>query len=819
MSGEQPKPSRETLADLFQEIAELEREYLIHDNGYRSWTYTYAQIARAARGFAARLAAAGIGRGDKVVLWSENRPEWIAVFWGCVLQGVVVVPIDFQSSSAFVMHVREIVQARVVLIGDSVPQSAIEAVPVWRVADIQWAEGATVPQAEIRKDDVVEIVFTSGATAEPKGVLITHRNILANLAGPERVISRYRKYLRRLPPLRFLNLIPLSHMFGQMLALFVLPVIPGTAVFMRGFNPGEIARQIRRYKITALIAVPKILEVLRAYFIHEFPEAARPDSSHWMKRWFHFRRVHARLGWRFWAFIVGGAPLSRDLEEFWRKLGLPVIQGYGLTETAPIVALNNPFSIQPGSAGRVIAGTEVRIEADGEISVRGENVSPGYFGAPPDASQAFRDGWFHTGDIGEVDASGNLVIRGRKKEMIVLPDGRKVYPDDVENVLLQLAGVREAAVVGRDRVHAVLVVDPGADPNAIVGGANAKLEDHQKIKAVTIWPDAKLPRTEATHKVKRAAIQKWLDTGGQALPARAAATVMDIVRQHAPGREVSQATTLDDLGLSSLERVELLVELEQHVGTRIDETQLTGTSTVAGLEALPSPPAPTKFPSWNREWYARAARKAALAPLLLPLTRCFAHIKVSGRENLQDLRGPVIFAPNHQSHLDTPVILASLPSRYRHRTAVAMWKEYFDAHFFPARHSVKDRIASNLTYFSATLLFNAFPLPQTEAGAGESLRYMGELVSAGWSILFFPEGERSETGEIGEFQAGIGFIAARLGVPVIPVRLTGVEKVLHRADRFPRPGPVKVAFGMPLLLKGENFEELASQVRRAVSEL
>ena len=319
--------------------------------------------------------------------------------------------------------------------------------------------------------------------------------------------------------------------------------------------------------------------------------------------------------------------------------------------------------------------------------------------------------------------------------------------------------------------------------------------------------------------MKHAVIQKWLDGGGPASPTHPATTVIDIVRQHAPGRNISRKTTLDDLGLSSLERVELLVELEQHLGTGIDETQLTGSSTVAGLESLPTPPAPTKFPSWNRKWFARVARKATLSPVLLPLTRCFAHLQVSGREHLKDLRGPVIFAPNHQSHLDTPVILAALPARYRHRIAVAMWKEYFDAHFFPARHSMKDRFTNGLTYYSAALLFNAFPLPQTEARAGESLRYMGDLISDGWSILFFPEGERTKTGEIGKFQAGIGFIAARLGVPVIPVHLTGVDKVLHSGDHFPRAGPVKVAFGAPLLLKGDNFDELASQVRRAVSEL
>lgn len=819
LSNDAQQTIHETLAGLFLGFAAREQEYLIFDNGYRSWTYTYAQVAGAARAFAARLTAAGVKKGDKLVIWSESRPEWIVAFWGCVLQGVVVVPIDHQSSTSFVAHVLDIVQARLVVVGDNPAGAAFAPALVWPASEIEWVEGEPVPEVLTEPDDVVEIVFTSGATAEPKGVLITHRNILANLAGPEHLIGRYRRYLGPLLPLRFLNLIPLSHMFGQMLAMFVVPLIPGTVVFVRGFNPDDLARQIRRYRITVVIAVPKILEVLREYILHQFPEANEPDFSHWIRRWWHYRRIHHRFGWWFWAFLAGGAPLSRDVEEFWAKLGLPVIQGYGLTETAPMVSFNNPFSIRRGTAGMVIPGTQIRFEPDGEIAVRGDSVSPGYFGAPAGASQAFRDGWFHTGDIGELDASGHLVIRGRKKEMIVLPDGRKVCPDDVEDVLLLLAGVREAAVVGRDRVHAVLLLDPGIDPNGIVREANARLEDHQRIKEFTIWPDSKLPRTDATHKVKRAAIQKWLDSGEQEPQARAAATVVDVVRQYAPGREISRETTLDDLGLSSLERVELLVDLEQHLGTSIDETQLAGSSTVAGLESLSSPPAPTKFPSWNRRWYARAARKAALSPVLLPLTRCFAHVRVSGLDHLETLRGPVIFAPNHQSHVDTPVILAALPPQFRHRTAVAMWKEYFDPHFFPARHSRTMRLTNSLLYTSLALLFNAFPLPQTEARAGESLRYMGELVSDGWSILFFPEGERTENGEIKKFRAGIGFVAARLGIPVVPVRLTGVDRVLHRGDHFPRPGPVRVAFGAPLLLKGDNFDELASQVRRAVGEL
>jgi long-chain acyl-CoA synthetase len=810
---------RQTLVDLFDEFAGSEKEYLLYDNGYRAWSYTYKQVARAAHAFAARLAAARVGKGEKVVLWSESRPEWVAAFWGCVLRAAVVVPIDHQSSPEFVARIVRLVQARVLLASDSLPPVEANSALVWRLSDLEWSNGHVVPRPDSSPGDIAEIVFTSGATGDPKGVLITHRNILANLAGPEQIILGYRKYFRPLLPVRFMSLIPLSHMFGQMLAMFVLPAIPGTVVFIRGFTPEEITRQVRRYRVTAMIAVPKILEVLQTYVTRQFPESGEPDSFHWLRRWLHFRRIHRQFGLRFWAFIVGGAPLPRNLEEFWWKIGLPIVQGYGLTETAPIVAFNNPFAIRRGTAGAAIAGTEVRIEADGEIVVRGESISPGYFVAPPEASQAFREGWFHTGDIGEIDAAGNLVIRGRKKEVIVTPDGRKVYPEDVEIVLEQIKGVREAAVVGPDRVRAVLVVEQGADVIAITRSANAKLEDHQKIHDVKVWPGIKLPRTDATHKVKRIALQHWLDRGGETQAPFAAGTLVDLVRHHAPGRQVSQETTLDELGLSSLERVELLVDLEQQLGTSLDESQLTGASTLARLEHLSTPGAPTKFPSWNRSLWARGMRNPSLSAALLPLTRCFAHLTISGREHLQNLRGPVIFASNHQSHLDTPVILSALPSRFKYRMAVAMWKEYFDPHFSRAHYGWWERMTNDTIYYLVSLLFNGFPLPQTEARAGESLRYMGELVTEGWSILLFPEGERTVSGEIKKFQPGIGFIAARLVLPIVPIRVTGLEKLLHRTARLPRPGRVKVAFGAPLSLKGDDFAELAARVQRAVTQL
>ena len=814
----------QSLADLFADFSQSPVEFLQYDNGYRNWKYTYAQVSLAAHHFAAQLTRNNIHQGDKVLFWSENRPEWIAAFWGCVLAGVIVVPIDYRTSLRFLHHVHEIVDARLILIGEEVQFAAWnEQVAVWRLSDFDWATGpCEAPPAQIDKDDVVEIVFTSGATGEPKGVVITHRNILANITSPAQIVAAYRKWFRPVLPLRFLSLIPLSHMFGQVLTLFILPFIPGTAVFMHGYSSHEIVRQIRRRRVSVLIAVPKILEVLRKHILHQFPETAGPPPapSHWIFRWWRYRRVHRALGWRFWASVVAAAPLSRELEEFWSRLGFALIQGYGLTETAPIVAFNNPFEIHEGTVGKPIAGVEVQIAPDGEILVRGESVTSGYYHAASQTTSAFQDGWFHTGDIGTFDDAGNLTIRGRKKEMIVTPEGLKVFPEDVEDVLNRTPGVRESAVVGHDRVHAVLVLDQGADPNEILRRANLQLEDHQRIRSASIWPGDGLPRTEGTRKLKHGEIQAWVETGRSALaPATTKGAVIDLLRRYAPDRAIMPETTLDQLGLSSLDRVELMLDLEERFDFCVDESIFTGARTVSALDEMTASPSEPEFPVWNRFWLARIIRRTALSVLFLPFVRMIAHARVSGREHLTSLQGPVIFAPNHQSHLDTPLILSALPRRYRFRVAPAMWKEYFDGHFSPSRHTRYERFRDSLTYRLVALFFNAFPIPQTQVGAGQSLRYLGDLVADNWSILFFPEGERTERGEIKTFQLGMGLIAGRLGVPIVPVRLRGLEKILHRHARWPRPGRVEISFGPPLYLKGQDYVALAKQVEQAVLAL
>jgi long-chain acyl-CoA synthetase len=823
---------RDTLIDFFHDFSRTRGEFLVYDDGFRSRSWSYAETTRRARHFAVRLDDLGLRKGDAVVFWSENRPEWIAAFWACLLRGIVIVPIDYRSSQDFLVRVSRIVSARLVLVGQevSLPREPLDA-PVWKLHELEWPdeEPRALAPIDIDRDTTAEIIFTSGATAEPKGVIITHRNVLANIVPVEKEVLKYRKWGTPFFPIRFLNLLPLSHMFGQAMATFVPPMLGGVVVFMRGYNPVDIVSQVKKRRISVVVSVPKILDVLREHVLRVAPEAATPSPKrHWVRRWWHFRRIHRLFGLKFWAFVVGAAPLDAALEAFWGELGFVVVQGYGLTETAPIVSLNHPFGTKKGSVGKAMAGVDVKIADDGEILVRGENVTRGYFNADAETAKAFEGGWFHTGDIGEIGPGGELFIRGRKKEMIVTPEGLNVFPEDVERVLNQIPGVKDSAVVGDDRVNAVLVLEPGTDPDAVVRAANAKLDDAQRVRRALVWPAAELPRTEGTRKLKRAAIHDWVRSGGKNIAAPKSGDPVAALLAKYSGREnLAPDTTIEELGLSSLERVELMVALEDAFHTHLDEGAFAGARDLKDLRDVvgrasvteTTPPEPVHFPAWNRSWLARAIRNVSLATWLLPLGRVFAWLRVSGREHLEHVRGPVIFAANHQSHMDTPVILTALPPRWRYRTATAMAKEFFKAHFFPEQYGRAARFTNSLNYYLAALMFNAFPLPQREAGARQTLQYIGDLVANDWSVLIFPEGKRSESGEINRFMPGVGMIASRLGVPVVPVRIAGLDKVLHPSWRMARPGRVHVAFGAPLHLTGDDYEALAKRVEDAVRNL
>ncbi|MDP2390179.1 MAG: AMP-binding protein, partial [Acidobacteriota bacterium] len=290
-----------TLIDLFRTLESRRGESLVYDDGFRERRHSYADVTAASRGIAAYLSSQGLGRGDNVLIWGENRPEWVVAYWGIQLIGAVAVPIDYRSSADFVTRIRGLVRARLVLAGDEVEPGAMDTVPL---AGIDWNSDGPVPDVPVDRNDVAQIVFTSGATAEPKGVLIRHRNILANLNPIAREIDRYKRYARPFRPIRFLNLLPLSHVFGQTMATGIPPLIDGSVVFIRSLNPHDIVRRVKASRVSVIVCVPRILEVLKEHAARIDPASMEPPGGlSVQRRWWRYRHLHRQFGFKFWGFV------------------------------------------------------------------------------------------------------------------------------------------------------------------------------------------------------------------------------------------------------------------------------------------------------------------------------------------------------------------------------------------------------------------------------------------------------------------------------------------------------------------------------------
>ncbi len=816
----------QTLLEVLAEIRRLDsREALRFYNGFRTWKITYRDLYGQIAAFVAYLDRAGLKKGDRLLIWSENRPEWVCVFWGCVARGVHVVPVDYRSSTDLVQRIHGEVQAQLIVTGEAVHGDGLSS-PRFSMTELSGLTAqAGFEASEISPDDVVEIVYTSGTTGDPMGVVHRHKNICANLTPIQSEMRKYEQWARPFQPVRILDMLPLSHLFGQSLGIFIPPLLGGGAVFMSELHASAILHAIRHERVSVLVSVPKLLrnlehEVERKFHPSNIP-AKRKGIPGILERWWRYRKVHAGLGFKFWALVVGGAEVNAEVESFWTRLGFLVVQGYGLTESSPVVALNHPFNARSGSIGKPLHGQEVSIGPDGEILVRGESVIHDYVGARAgEQGRIDEQGWLHTGDIGEIDGEGRLYYKGRKKEMIVTSDGLNVYPQDVESVLNAVPQVKESAVVpvrrdGEEQVHVALILrDASADPAAIVAEANRRLESHQRIQSWSIWPEEDFPRTTSTMKVKRGEVALRIANGQTAGKTEGAESILTRFR--------SGASQAGDLGLSSLERVELLSELENHYGVEVDERRFAEVSTIGELNTLlhevgkePAPAERALLPRWNRSFPARALRFAIVQTVILPLFRGLLTLEVHGIENLKALKAPVLFASNHQSHLDTPAIFAALPLNWRYRVSPAMSQDYFRAWLEPRATSWRNRLATMFEYFLVTGIFNAYPLPQRMAGVRRALKYTGELIDRGYCPLVFPEGKRTPDGSLQPFKTGIGLMATRLRTPVVPIHIAGLFEIYSIHDSWPKRGTVRVTLGTPLHFEDDSNEEAAT---RAVEE-
>ncbi len=393
------------------------------------------------------------------MLWGENSAEWIGVFFGCLLRGVIAVPLDAAGSSEFAGRVVRDVSPKLI-VGDRRLMASLEGdVPriLFSELDAQLpAKPMFAVSDAVNAQTAFQIIFTSGTTAEPKGIVLTHRNVLASLEPIENEIGKYLKYERWAHPLRFLHSVPLSHVFGQFMGLWTPPLLAAEVHFGEQLEPSRMTELIRRERISVLIAVPRVLHLLRTHLLARYGRLAgeveqAKGLSIW-KRWWRFRQVHRALGWKFWAVISGGATLPADLEDFWRVLGFALIQGYGMTETTALVTLNHPFRIAHGTIGKALPGREVRISDEGELLVRGEMLATATWQGG--AIRPRQGEWLATGDLAAKDESGELRFLGRKGEVIVTGAGMNVHPADLEEAMMRAARcswMRRCAMRGEER--------------------------------------------------------------------------------------------------------------------------------------------------------------------------------------------------------------------------------------------------------------------------------------------------------------------------------------------------------------------------------
>ena len=824
----------QTLVDLLKESSERHGDStaLTITPGFRQQRWSYERLWDFSGSVAAFLARRGLEKGDRAIIWSVNRPEWVAAFFGCMRAGVVAVPLDVRTAPDFVERVVEHTAPKLAFVSRQTPDvGALGAVPVALLDDLEELVESADPSAgcpDVTADDLAEVMFTSGTTGDPKGVMLTHGNILSNVLAAVAAVPIK-------PSDRLFSLLPLSHMLEQTGGLLA-PLSGGAGVvYPVSRQPTVIFKTLRANRVTKIVLVPQALQLFMNGIDREV--SARGKDRQWrllqtvasklpmsMRRLL-FRPVHRQMGGRIRFFMSGGAYLDPELQKKWGTLGIRVMQGYGTTEASPVITTNSLDRQRLGSVGRVLAGQEVRIAEDGEVLTRGPNVTPGYWQNEAASKAAFEDGWYKTGDLGFLDDDGFLFLKGRKKNLIVLANGQNVYPEDIETALGRQPGVREAVVVGMPsgessiEIHAALLLEEEADADDIVRAANAALADHQRVQGFTVWPEDDFPRTH-TLKVKKQLVLDHLlrERDGDrdepaAPPAARAAPVNDVHRIAAtlsemPADQVGDDSTLaDDLGLDSLGRVELLSAIEQELGAYVDDDRVGPETTLAELTAMVREGAqvqPMRFPKWGRAWWCRPLRAALQYAFIFTTLHLFYRIRVYGKGNLAGLQGPLLFASNHNVKLDSAVTLMALPSGWRWRISPAA--------------AADDIFGPRLKGMANVLLGNAFPFAR-EGSIRASLEHLGRLLDMGWSVLIYPEGGRYPEG-MNPFKSGAGLIAVESRTPVVPIRVK-----LHKAAIFDRGpllsrGKIDVHFGEPIVFpRGADYLEATARLESAVKEL
>lgn len=802
------------------EIAFVDRQ------AFRKQNWTYAQLSQQIEAMVGLLVQRGVSPGETVAICAPNSSWWVTVYLACAAFGVIVVPLDFNSTAEFIDMVLQ--QTKVKLLFKSVYKTydgSIETIPMEDMAHIV----SSVPHIPISlptvsSSTVLEIVFTSGSTGTPKGVVLTHGNVMSNV---NNFLAAWPKDSRHQTNL---SLVPLSHMLEQTAGFWAPFTLGYTIVYIASLRPTAIVAALREESIDNLITVPAFLQLLRRRIQSQLDSttlaatASRAlvrAAAHTPSRVARMATapIRGRLGSRLRTLAVGGAALPADVEDFWVHLGYDVIQGYGLTETSPLATYSNRSFRRSRSVGKGLPNQEISLNGAGELLLRGPHVSKGYY-QNQSATDAVldSDGWFHTGDIAEIDSDGYVFLKGRLKNMLIGSNGLNIYPEDIEAHILNFSEVRDVVVLMDNRhdepkLTAVVLTDHDiAAIRSVIQSVNQTLASHQTIQHQIIWPDTDFPRTP-TRKIRRQLVQDAVDNQQTDTPfiPTTDSNILHGVLSQVSGTSVpitDEMVLAADLAIDSIKRLELVTIIEEKLLVAIEETMITQTTTVAELNQIVEQARKNTIGRGHR-----TARRLTRNTLLLViqsiaqaglLTTLNRYQKIDAIKPL-DMSEPALYIANHTSHLDAPTFLRLAGFRGRQRLVIAAAADYFFSTWW------KSWLSRNIMH--------ALPV-ERDGAIRQSLEQIGAEISLGRSVVIFPEGSRSTDGSLQAFKPGIGLLAATLQVPVIPVRIDGNFAILPKGARKIHCGNVGVTVGQPMYFSvTQSPEAIAQELARAVAEL
>ena len=801
-----PEPDDRTLSAFLDWIATTysSRPCLLYKPHLKTEIWTYRDLHDHADRVAHWLQTQGMEKGDRIVVWAPNSPWWVATLFGILRNGSIAVPLDFRSSSDFVDRVITQSEPRLAVVAASLAKSWTFDVPVFAVEDLQQIvpENGPASLPEILPDDLAEIIFTSGTTGAPKGVMLSHWNLRSSVEAINQVFPSSGKF-------KPLSILPLSHLLEQTVGL-MLPLRGGASIaYATALQPAAILRDMAEYRVTTMVLVPRILSMFMDAIERRVKREGRERTWDLMckvserlpmrARRVLFRSVIQSFGGRLEFLVAGGAPLEPELEHKWELMGIPILQGYGATEASPIISGTSLDDRRPRSVGKVLPGSELDLAPDGEIRVKGPNVMQGYWKNPDATAEALAGGYYNTGDLGELDAEGRLYLKGRKKNMIVLANGLNVFPEDVEEVLGRISGVAEAVVMAvpssyGPQIHAVLLCrSRDVDAGAVVRQANADLAPHQQIRSYEIWSEPDFPRTH-TAKIKRPEVAKYVlaEKRGERVPepqptlqSSRKPTVLQVLADVVgkPAGELSPETTLEELDLGPVRLLQLGRAVEDRLGKFLDDAEIGPDTTAGDLETLVSSENHEHmYPLWPFSHRIRFVRSLIQKPIFMAID-IINRPRVLGREHLKGLRLPAIFVLRYESYLDAPFALSALPPPMRRRVGISTaWKAGQE---------------NRLVEMNVAFFFNSFRYSPS-GSLHATLVHASGLLDHGWSILFLLRGDTLLDGHTGSVNRGIRLLAAEFGVPVVPMRITGLDRHMPLLP-IPRRDTVVVEFGEPVL--------------------